>query len=226
MAQGLSTQPKFTRGGFVAAAVGVASGFVALPGGAEGATTAITYGSRGPAVRALNERLAALTYLPAGEVGSVFTDATFHALVAFQKYEGLAADGVAGPRTCASLRRARRPRPASAGRPRRVEVLLDRQVALLIDRASVQRVVAVSTGRRGYATARGRFAVYRRERLSWSTPYRVWLPWAAYFHGGIAFHEYADVPPYPASHGCVRVPPPFASELYRSARLGTRVHVI
>ena len=26
-----------------------------------------------------------------------------------------------------------------------------------------------------------------------------------YFNGGIAVHGYGSVPPYPASHGCVRV---------------------
>jgi hypothetical protein len=37
--------------------------------------------------------------------------------------------------------------------------------------------------------------------------------------------EGADVPPYPASHGCVRVPPPFAQELYEFASQGTVVVV-
>ena len=56
-------------------------------------------------------------------------------------------------------------------------------------------------------------------------PFSVWLPWASYFVGGIAFHEYPDVPPYPASHGCVRVPAPEAPLVYEFARLNTVVKV-
>ena len=67
---------------------------------------------------------------------------------------------------------------------------------------------------------------YRREQRSWSYSYRVWLTWAAYFNRGIAFHGYRTVPVYAASHGCVRVPFPFARELYAFARLGTRVDVL
>jgi len=35
-----------------------------------------------------------------------------------------------------------------------------------------------------------------------------------YFIGGFAIHGYVDVPPYPASHGCVRVPMWIATHLY------------
>jgi lipoprotein-anchoring transpeptidase ErfK/SrfK len=56
-------------------------------------------------------------------------------------------------------------------------------------------------------------------------PFSVWLPYAFYFNQGIAFHEYPDVPPYPASHGCVRVPAPEAKKVYRFAALDTVVIV-
>ena len=52
-------------------------------------------------------------------------------------------------------------------------------------------------------------------------PYKVWLPWASYFVGGVAFHESPDVPTQPASHGCVRVPPYDAKWLYDHAPIGT-----
>jgi lipoprotein-anchoring transpeptidase ErfK/SrfK len=56
-------------------------------------------------------------------------------------------------------------------------------------------------------------------------PFSVWLPYASYFNQGIAFHEYPDVPSYPASHGCVRAPAPEAKEVYRFAALDTVVIV-
>ncbi len=186
----------------------------------------LSVGSRGAAVLALNQRLAELGYLPRRNVTSTFTRATFHAVIAFQKYERLARDGVVGRRTQAALRDARRPRPRLSAGGRRIEVWRDRQLALLIVNGVAVRTVAVSTGKAGYRTPRGRFAVYRRERLSWSYSYSVWLPWAAYFNRGIAFHGYRSVPVYAASHGCVRVPLPFARGLYEFARLGTRVDVL
>ena len=67
--------------------------------------------------------------------------------------------------------------------------------------------------------------MFRKELKSWSVPFQVWLPYASYFNNGIAFHEYPDVPVYPASHGCVRVPAPEAPGVYRFAKLGTTVIV-
>ena len=105
-------------------------------------------------------------------------------------------------------------------------MLLDRQLALLVRDGCVERTLHVSSGKPGFETPAGRFAVFRKEQSSWSVPYKVWLPWASYFVGGVAFHEYADVPPYPASHGCVRVPPYDAKWLYDQLPTGTRVDVL
>jgi lipoprotein-anchoring transpeptidase ErfK/SrfK len=51
------------------------------------------------------------------------------------------------------------------------------------------------------------------------------MPWASYFTGGIALHAYPDVPAYPASHGCVRLPAPEAQRVYDFALQGTPVYV-
>jgi len=184
-------------------------------------------GSSGADVAALTDRLAALGYLPAGTRSSTFTEATAHAVTAFQKWEGIGRDGRVGPQTYAALRTAVRPLPTtSSGRAgKRIEVLLDKQVALLIRDGRVRRVIAVSTGAPGYDTPAGSFRVFRKEVRSWSYPYSVWLPYASYFNRGIAFHGYASVPTYPASHGCVRVPFAFMREVYRFAAKGTPVRV-
>jgi lipoprotein-anchoring transpeptidase ErfK/SrfK len=147
-------------------------------------------------------------------------------VIAFQKWEGLLRDGIPGPVTQASLLVARRPTPRTVGPGTRVEVLLDRQVALVIRRGRVLRTVHVSTGKRGYATPAGRYAVTSKSRRSWSVPYRVWLPWATYFVRGIAFHQSRDVPVRPASHGCVRVTVHDARWLYGLTPIGTKVRVI
>ena len=175
-------------------------------------------------VRALQDRLADLGFLPRSGVDGQAGEQTRFAVLAFQKWARLDRDGVAGPRTKAALERARRPTPRTSGGGRRVEVLLDRQLALYINRGRVVRTLHVSSGASGFATPTGRFTVFRKERNSWSVPYKVWLPWASYFVGGVAFHESPDVPAFPASHGCVRVPRYDAQWLYDRLPNGTAGH--
>ena len=46
---------------------------------------------------------------------------------------------------------------------------------------------------------------------------------SSYFIRGYAIHGYASVPPYPASHGCLRVPVPDAASIFAWVRHGTIV---
>jgi len=177
-------------------------------------------------VRALQDRLADLGFLPRSGVDGQAGEQTRFAVLAFQKWARLDRDGVAGPRTREALARAKRPTPRTKGSGRRIDVLLDRQLALYISGKRVVRTLHVSTGAAGFATPTGRYSVFRKERNSWSVPYRVWLPWASYFVGGVAFHESPDVPAGPASHGCVRVPRYDAQWLYDRLPDGTAVTVL
>ena len=157
-------------------------------------------------MRVLQDRLADLGFLPHAGVDGQAGEQTRFAVMAFQKWARLDRDGVAGPAHPRGARARQAADAAQQGSGRRVEVLLDRQLALDISGKRVVRTLHVSTGAPGFATPTGRFSVFRKERNSWSVPYRVWLPWASYFVGGVAFHESPDVPAGPASHGCVRVP--------------------
>ena len=107
-----------------------------------------------------------------------------------------------------------------------MEVLLDRQLVLAIDNGVVVRTIHMSSGAPGTATPPGSFTVFRKEQRSWSVPFRVWLPWATYFVGGIAFHAYPSVPAYAASHGCVRMMARDAPVMYAFATYGTPVDVL
>ncbi len=184
--------------------------------------------SGGPSeqTRALQQRLDDLGFLTRDAVDGKTGPRTTSAMIAFQKWSGLARDGVAGPATLAALASAARPTPITRGTGHRIEVLLDRQLTLVIDGERVARILDVSTGKPGFETLTGSWKVARKEERSWSVPYKVWLPWATYIIGGYAFHEYPDVPPYPASHGCVRVPAWDAEWLYRQTPFGTLVTVI
>jgi Sporulation and spore germination/L,D-transpeptidase catalytic domain/Putative peptidoglycan binding domain len=173
----------------------------------------------------IQQRLADLGYLPASAVTGSYGPWTRSAVLAFQGWEKLGRDGVAGPATIARLRTAKRPTPGP-GTGKRIEVYLGPQVALLVDGSRVTRVIKVSTGAPGYATPSGSYAIYRKNPRDWSYPYMVWLPYASYFNGGIAFHESPDVPAYAASHGCVRIPRDDAPLVYSFATLNTPVKVI
>lgn len=188
--------------------------------GAHQAVPVLRLGSRGPAVRALQSSLVRLTYLPSSGVDGVFGVQTWQAVVAFQGWSGLARDGIVGPGTRSALTRAWRPTPWSTAAG--FEIHITQQVLLLVRNAQVQRTIHVSTGARG-ATPLGHFRIYRRETMSWSVPFHVWMPLAQYFDRGYAMHEFADVPAYAASHGCVRVPKGDARAVWNFGALGMRV---
>ena len=94
----------------------------------------------------------------------------------------------------------------------------------MVESGEVVRVVHTSTGTWGL-TPVGSFRVYVKALLSWSIPFKVWMPYAAYFTGGIATHQSPNVPSYPASHGCVRLPEGEAERVYRFVEVGTPVTV-
>jgi peptidoglycan hydrolase-like protein with peptidoglycan-binding domain len=184
-------------------------------------------GSAVTGTRAVQRRLAELHYLPKSAVDGRNGYRTQQAVIAFQAWEGLQRDGIVGPVTSAALANARRPRPRGSGPSRRIEVFRSKGVALLVRDDRTKRAIHVSTGipAPSTITPAGTFEVFRKELNSWSVPFQQWLPYASYFYRGIAFHEYASVPTYPASHGCVRVPAPEAKYVYRFASIGTTVIV-
>lgn len=187
---------------------------------AQSAATMLRLGSQGAGVRALQASLARLTYLPYRDVDGIFGMQTWHAVIAFQGWNGLSRDGIVGPRTREALTRARTPAPWS--RSTGFEIHVPQQVLLLVRDGRVQRSIHVSTGA-GARTPLGHFRVYRRELMSWSVPFHVWMPLAQYFSGGYAIHEFASVPAYAASHGCVRVPDVEARAVWQFGAIGMRV---
>jgi lipoprotein-anchoring transpeptidase ErfK/SrfK len=94
-----------------------------------------------------------------------------------------------------------RPRSTSG---RVVEVDLALQLLLVAVDGRVQWVMDTSTGSVPGTTPAGRFTVLRQVDGYDPGPLGV-LYRPKYFVGGVAVHGYPTVPPYPASHGCVRV---------------------
>jgi lipoprotein-anchoring transpeptidase ErfK/SrfK len=175
-------------------------------------------------VRGVQLRLFELGYLAPAQVTGEVDYSTTQALLAFQGWEGLARTGTVTGETQVELVSAGTPRPRSRRVGRYVEIHRGLGVLLAVEDGKVFRAVHTSTGAGG-GTPSGAYRVYRKETMSWSVPFGVWMPYASYFVGGIAMHEYPSVPSYPASHGCVRLPAGDAERVYRFARYGTPVHV-
>ena len=178
-----------------------------------------------PTLRDTQQLLSDLGFMAQTGVTGRPGDETSVAVLAFEKWTGMSRDGVLSAEVLRALARAPRPEPVHHAPGKRVELLLDRQLALAIVNNRVERVFHISSGASGRTPA-GSFRVYRKERLSWSVPFSVWMPWASYFTGGIAFHEYGYVPAYPASHGCVRMMARDAPLMYAFATTGTPVDVL
>jgi lipoprotein-anchoring transpeptidase ErfK/SrfK len=178
-------------------------------------------------VKQVQQRLIQLGYLPAGTADGRLGPATEEAVLALQKWERLGRTGVVDAATRSRLNTAQRPRPVGRGGVgKRAEILIDRQVALLIFNNKVVRTIAVSSGKPSTPTPPGNYHVYAKIARWWSVPFREWLPWAVPFVGGIAFHEFAIVPVYAASHGCVRQSVAVARMTYDFAEIGMPVRVI
>lgn len=175
-------------------------------------------------VRGIQLRLWTLGYLDRTDATGSPNYATEQALLAFQGWEDLDRRGTVTGQTQVALFGASPPRPSARRAGKRVEIYRDRGVLLMVEKGEVVRAVHTSTGA-GEATPAGSFRVYVKALMSWSIPFKVWMPFAAYFRGGLATHQSPDVPSYPASHGCVRLPEGEAERVYHFVDVGTPVVV-
>jgi hypothetical protein len=174
------------------------------------------WGSTGGSVIELDRLLAALGYALEG-VNSTFGYDDYEAVLAFQKLYGLPRTGRVDSRFWALLDRAQHPRARYGGD--HIEVDKTRQVLFLVRDGRVVLIAPVSTGATGN-TPTGRFRVYRKV-VGWD--WVLWYP--LYFLRGFAIHGYPDVPAYPASHGCVRIPMWLAPRLFSVNGYGTTIYV-
>lgn len=80
---------------------------------------------------------------------------------------------------------------------------------------------AISSGRAGYATPRGSYRAQRLARMHYSRKYdNAPMPHSIFFRGGFAIHgtNHVSALGRPASHGCVRLAPGAAAQLYEMVR--------
>jgi hypothetical protein len=181
-------------------------------------------GATGPDVFALQAALVRNGYWLRDEPGT-FGTATEHAVVAFEKAIGFARDGIVDAAEAQRLRRAKRVTPRSTT-GRVFEIDLQRQLLLDVDNGRVTWVFDTSTGALPGSTPAGNFRVYE-EVDGWvhgdlGTLYRP-----KFFTGNVGIHGSPYIPPYPASHGCARLPNETMDWIWASGDLemGTEVWV-
>lgn len=179
------------------------------------------------------QRLAELGYWT-GRVDGRWDGASRHALVAFQKVEGLRRTGSLTRPDLDRLLVATRPRPLVAGAPH-IEVDLVRQVLLVVEAdGTVRTILPVSSGSgrqfvsQGWArqavTHPGWYTVDKKAP-GWNRSPLGLLYYPVYFMWGTAIHGAPSVPARPDSHGCVRIPIFAARRVYDSTPLGMLVIV-
>ena len=110
---------------------------------------------------------------------------------------------------------------------RHLEIRLSEQRARLFDAEGREIFTTkVSTGRPGFATPTGEFVITNKNRDWTSTLYHASMP---YFQrlscSDFGLHQ-GNVPGYPASHGCIRVPPGNAAKLFTMTQAGDRVRIL
>jgi len=164
-------------------------------------------------VVAIQTRLTELRYY-ADAIDGAEGPRTRAAVMAFQKVNGLGADGDAGPITIAALDQPVSP-TLRGGEPDRIEVDLTLQVAYIVRADELIRTVPVSSGSGetyetksgGQATALtpvGDFRILRRITGERKADLGI-LYDPLYIYKGWALHGSNHVPAHPASHGCVRL---------------------
>jgi N-acetylmuramoyl-L-alanine amidase len=184
----------------------------------------LSVGAESPAVAELETDLGQLHYLVPTH-GTTFTPDLVDSIYAFQKVNHLDRTGVADAATWKALTNPAIPQPKYKTPGLHVEVDKELQVLFVVRDGQITQISPVSTaGLPGRFTPVGQFAVYRKvDGFDPSPLGTLYLP--SYFTGGYAIHGNPSVPPYPASHGCVRVPMWIAPTMFAELVLGTPVDV-
>ena len=177
-----------------------------------------------PSTSEVQQQLQQLGYQVRQITGTV-DDETKHAIVAFQKVQGLPRTGELDTATYAALRS---PKVITAQHPTQgwhLEVDLTRQVGYSVRNGQVDKIYDVSTGAGtgDKITPVGDFHVYYQiQGWEYGPLGNLYRP-SYITTTGIAVHGGEAVEPQPASNGCVRMTNPSVDELFPQLKPGTEV---
>jgi hypothetical protein len=109
----------------------------------------------------------------------------------------------------------------------RVIVNIGAQRAYLVKDGRIAFDTPISTAATGHRTPRGTFAITEKVRSGkMSTIYKCPLPgWMRLGETAVGMHQ-GDLPGYPASHGCIRMPIESALFIFDQVKIGTPVEVV
>ena len=182
-------------------------------------------GAKDPKISRVQERLWELGYLPKAAIDGLDGYRTQQAVTAFQAWEGLERDGVAGPATKRALNGASRPKPQAGGPPKRIEVYRDRGVRPGDQGRAHQASRPRLERRAGHRDPGGKLRGVPQGDPVVVGPLQHLAALRLLLQRG---HRLPRIPRrarVPASHGCVRVSSPEAKFVYDFAAIGTAVRV-
>jgi hypothetical protein len=177
-------------------------------------------GDSGPAVAVFNQLLRREAYYNTDQ--STYGSHTQRAVLAFRKVNGMERNFQATPeifRTLAAGKGGFKINYPNGGK--HVEVDISKQVMALAEGGKAKHVFHIATGAAATPSDQGAFTFYRKDPGFNS----IGMYYSAYYNGGEATHGYHSVPPYPASHGCIRNPIPDSVFIYNWIDLGDRMYV-
>jgi len=107
----------------------------------------------------------------------------------------------------------------------KIRVSLDDQTAFVWKDGVIQQTIPISSGRKKFPTPKGRYVVTNKYKDWKSTIYRVKMPYYLRLSCQAFGLHAGALPGYPASHGCIRLPPKDAASLFAEVPVGTLVEI-
>jgi peptidoglycan hydrolase-like protein with peptidoglycan-binding domain len=193
-------------------------------------TSVLQLGMKGPAIKTLQRRLAALKYYP-GSIDGQFGTSTLEAVWAFQEVQGLPGHDYVSSAMQRALAHPKAPKVLDrAAGANRIEVNLASEVLVLYRNNNIQLISHVSSGGGYYFCSPGGGCGYAitptgNFKTIVFMPGWVQVPLGemynpTFFIGtAYAIHGDTDVPLAPVSHGCVRIPMDIAAFFHKLVRI-------
>ncbi len=163
----------------------------------------LSAGSSGPYVKGMLTGLQRLKFIVPG-VGSTFSTSVKDSVMAFQKAYRLSRTYVFNTACWRKLDGAKLIKPKYSSPSTHLEVDKTRQILMVVKGGKPIGIICVSTGATNN-TPEGSFHIQQMHPFT-TSGFGGILVRTMGFVGNFAIHGYAPVPPYPASHGCVREP--------------------
>src|ERR1700689_2760510 len=200
------------------------------PTGIAARTSVLQLGMKSSAIKTLQRRLAALKYYP-GSIDGQFGTSTLEAVWAFYEAQGMTAHDYVSSAMRWALAHPKAPKVLDrAAGANRIEVNLADEVLVIYRNNKIQLISHVSSGGGYYYCSPGGGCGYAVTPTGNFTTLSFLPGWVTvplgemynptFFIGrAYAIHGDTEVPLYPASHGCVRIPMDIAAFFHKLVKI-------